>query len=156
MDELPAPRDANGRYAAGNPGGPGRSKGKGYELQRAAQDAVTPEHVAGIMRKAVLLALQGNLAAMKFVLDRTCGRPPEASQTPLDFALPNLRTATGCANAIDRLVEGISAGTIDLHSAKVMLDLIQCRMKAIELGEFEARLAELEKQAGTVELPGRR
>ena len=29
-------------------------------------------------------------------------------------------------------------------------------MKAIELGEFEARLDELEKQAGTVELPGRR
>ena len=127
MDELPAQRESNGRYAAGNPGGPGRPKGKGYELLRAAQEAVTPEHINAIMKKAVLLALQGNLAAMKFVLERTCGRPPEASQTPLEFAMPTLRTATSCANAIDRLVEAISAGTIALHSAKLMLDLVQVR-----------------------------
>jgi hypothetical protein len=95
VEETPAPRETTGRVAARNPGGPSRSKGKGYE--------------------------------------------------PM-----------GCANAIDRLVEGISAGTIDLHRAKVMLDLVQMRMKAIELGAYEARLIELEKQAGTVEMPGRR
>jgi len=56
-------RDEKGRFAQGNSGGPGRPKGRGYELQRAAQEAVTAEHLTAMMRKAMRLALEGNLSA---------------------------------------------------------------------------------------------
>ena len=78
MTKPSADRDEKGRFARGNAGGPGRAKGRGYELQRAAQDAVTPEHVAAMMRKAMRLALEGSLTAMRFVMERTVGRAPEA------------------------------------------------------------------------------
>jgi hypothetical protein len=37
-----------------------------------------------------------------------------------------------------------------------MLDVIQARMKAIEVSELEARIAELEEAAKAVDLGGRR
>ncbi|MEO6594182.1 MAG: hypothetical protein ABIP94_05465 [Planctomycetota bacterium] len=156
MDKPESPRDDNGRFAQGNPGGPGRSKGRGYELQRAAQDAVTPEHMTAMIRKALRMALEGNLTAMRFVAERTLGRPPEASiqGDPIGLSLPSLRTAASCATAIDRLVEAVSEGAIDLNAAKVMHDLVQTRLKAIEVNDLEQRLTELEKTASVVDKNG--
>ncbi len=158
MDNPASPRDGNGRFAEGNPGGPGRAKGRGYELQRAAQDAVTPEHITAMIRKALRMALEGNLGAMRFVAERTLGRAPEAAAAvePVAFSLPSLRSAADCAVALDRLMAAVSAGTIDLPTAKVMHDLVQTRLRAIEVNEHEARLVELEKAASTVDLPGSR
>jgi hypothetical protein len=154
MDNPETPRDGNGRFSAGNAGGPGRSKGRGYELQRAAQAAVLPEHMTAMVRKALRLALEGNLAAMRFVAERTLGRAPEASIQiePPELAMPSLRTAANCATAIDRLMEAVAAGTIELSTAKVMHDLVQTRLKAIEVNDLETRLTELEKAAANVDL----
>lgn len=38
----------------------------------------------------------------------------------------------------------------------MLVDVITARIKAIEATDLEARLAELEKAAGTVDLPGSR
>ena len=150
-------RDRQGRFAEGNPGGPGRPRGTGNALRRAAEDAVTPEHIGAIIRRATRMALEGNLAAMRIVLERVCGRPHEAPSQgiPLDLDLPNLRTAANCAFAIDQLVEAICAGTCDHESAKVMIDVIQTRLKAIEVNDLEERIAELESAASAVELGAR-
>jgi hypothetical protein len=154
---TPSPRDDNGRFAAGNAGGPGRPKGRGQELQRAAQEAITPEHVAALMGVALRHGLQGNLGAIRLVLERACGRVPDAvaEAAALDVALPNLRTASACALAIDKITAAITAGTIELPTAKALTDIVLARMKAIELNDLEQRLVELEKQASTVDF-GRR
>ena len=158
MDIPASQRDGDGRFAPGNPGGPGRSKGRGYELQRAAQEAITPEQMGVMMRKALRMALEGNLAAMRFVAERTCGRAPEASPeaVPLDFTLPKLQTPANCTAAIDRLADAITQGTVDRDTAKMVLDVIQARLKAIEVNDLEQRLVELEKASTTVDLPGSR
>ena len=39
-------RDQRGRFGAGNPGGKGGPHRRAAELRRAAEEAVTPEHVA--------------------------------------------------------------------------------------------------------------
>ena len=159
MEELDPTRDRGGRFAKGNPGGPGRPRGSGNALRRAAEEAVTPEHVAAIIRRATRMALEGDIAAMRIVLERVCGRPHEAPAQgfELDLDLPNLRTAENCSHAIDLLLDAICRGSCDRDSAKVMLDVIQARMKAIEVSELEARIAELEEAAKAVDLgPGRR
>ena len=158
VDPTPSPRLPDGRFAAGNPGGPGRPKGQRQTaLQKAAQDAVTPEHIQALVRVALKQGLQGNLQAARLVLDRTCGRAPEGrpETDPVDVVLPNLRTATNCTVAIDKIIAAISAGTVDLPTAKVLLDAVQGRMKGIELTEYEARLVELEKSASVVDLSRR-
>jgi hypothetical protein len=161
LDPIPAipdPRDSNGRFAAGNTGGPGRPKGKGYELQRAAQDAITPEHMTALMRKALRMALEGNLAAMRFVAERTCGRAPDApvAAFPLDIDPPKLRTAADCTAAIQRVTDALCRGQLDVLHGRVLLDAIATQAKLIEVGDLEARLAELERQAEAVDFRARR
>src|SRR5689334_1773025 len=70
MDNPPAPRNSNGRFAEGNPGGPGGSRRKACELRRATEDAVTPEIASAVMRKVTMQALQGNLAAARIFFER--------------------------------------------------------------------------------------
>ena len=154
MDDSTSARDGNGRFAAGNPGGPGRSKGRGYELQRAAQEAVSVEHIQALMRKALRMGLEGNLAAMRFVVERTCGKPPDAPATavPLDIDPPKLRTAADCIAAIQKVTDAMCQGALDVIHGKVLLDAIATQAKLIEVGDLEQRLGDLEKAAQSVEL----
>jgi hypothetical protein len=154
---VPSPREPNGRFATGNPGGPGGSRRKACELRRAAEEAVTPEIMNAAMRKCAMLALQGNLAAMRILLDRVLGRPAEApTDEPLDIAAPKLRTAADCSAALQRVSDAMCAGRLDAAAGKALVDLISTQAKLLEVSELAARIEELEKMAGTVELPGRR
>ena len=149
-------RNEDGTFARGNPGGPGRPPRWDRELRRAATEAITTEHVSAIMRRALRMALEGNLSAMKFVIETACGRPVEAEQPPepLDFKLPALNTAADCGAAITRVLEGACAGTLADAKTKLLLDAVATRMRSIELRDLERRLAELERGAASVELPG--
>ena len=155
---APEPRDPNGRFAPGNAGGPGRSKGKGHELQRAAQDAITPEHIAALMRKALRMGLEGKPGGDALRRGRTCGKAPDAPPmgVPLDISPPKLRSAADCTAAIQKVTDTLCNGTLDLLHGKVLLDAISTQAKLIEVGDLEARLAELEKQASVVDFRPRR
>ena len=146
-------RDSNGRFAAGNPGGPGGSRRRSSELRRAAEEAISPEHIQAMVRKATRMGLEGNLAAMRFVMERTCGRAAEApvESEPLAIVLPALHTAADCNAAIERIVEGIVKGTVERDAAKLLLDAAQARLKAIEVNELETRLTALEEAAKVVD-----
>ena len=146
-------RDQAGRFAPGNAGGPGGSRRRASEFRRAAEEAIGPEHMAGIMRKATKMALEGNLAAMRFVAERVCGRAADApvETEPLSIPLPRLRTVADCNAALDRVGAEVCAGRLDHGAAKLLVDIIQARLKAMETGEFETRLVELEKTLVSVD-----
>ena len=95
------------------------------------------------------MGLEGDLAAMRLVLERTCGRAAQApvEAEPVDIALPRLSTAEDCNTAIQLLIDGICTGTVDRDMAKLLIDAVQTRLKAIELNEFEDRLNQLEQAA---------
>ena len=139
-------RDDGGRFVKGNCGGPGGARRRPSELRRAAEDAITPEHIAAMIRKAARMGLEGNLSAMRFVMERTCGRATEAPKVsePLAVDLPALNTAADCNSAIGALISAVCAGGTDRDLAKLLIDAIQTRLKAIEMNEFEQRLAQLE------------
>jgi hypothetical protein len=148
-------RGANGRFAAGNPGGPGGSRRRAAVLRQAAEEAVTPEHIQALVRKALRLGLEGNLAAARLLLEYTIGRaaaaPVEAE--PLQVQLPRIRSADDCNLAIQRVMDGICRGTIGRDDAALLIQAVQARLKAIELTDLERRLAELEKMATIVKGP---
>jgi hypothetical protein len=145
-------RDPRGRFAPGNPGGPGGPRRRASELRKAAEDAITPEHVQAMIRKATRMGLEGNLAAMRLVFERTSGRAPEAPMEtePLGVALPRLRTAEDCNVAIERLVDGICKGTVDRDTARLLIDAIQARLRILEVTDIERRLADMEKTAASL------
>ena len=145
-------RDEHGRFTKGNPGGPGGARRRPSELRRAAEEAITPEHVAAMVRKATSMGLQGNLGAMRLVFERTCGRSAQApvEAEPINLSIPRLRTAEDCNVAIERLIDGICKGDIDRDAAKLLIDAIQTRVKAIEVNELEERLVQLEQTTNQV------
>lgn len=109
--------------------------------------AVSPDHVQAIMRKATILALNGNLPAMRFVMDRACGTPAmEAAEgEPLDLVLPMMRTADDCDRALEVVLRGVTDGTLGRDYAKLLTDMIATRLKAIETRELEVRIQQLEQ-----------
>ena len=66
---MDSSRNEDGTFSKGNPGGPGRPRRWERELKKAATEAVTIEHVVAIMRRATRMALEGNLSAMRFVVE---------------------------------------------------------------------------------------
>ena len=59
----------------------------------------------------------------------------------------SLRTTEDCNTAIQLLIDGICKGTVDRDVAKLLIDAIETRLKAIEVNELEERLAQLEQTA---------
>ncbi|MEZ6036743.1 MAG: hypothetical protein R3F29_04640 [Planctomycetota bacterium] len=146
-------RDDQGRFMPGNPGGPGRPKGRGMsDVRRAMKAAVTSDHIRAIMCKATILALNGNLSAMRFVTDRVCGRPIEevAEGEPLGLTLPSMRTAADCDRALEVVLRGVVEGTLGRDYARLLTEMIATRLKAIETKELEVRIQQLEQAAKDV------
>ena len=85
MNESPSPnggngdRDGRGRFAKGNPGGPGNPLAQRVGQLRAAMlTAVTTEDVRAVAEKLVELAKDGNVPAIRELFERTLGKPQEA------------------------------------------------------------------------------
>lgn len=71
-------RTPNGRFAKGNPGGPGNPHARKVAALRSALiGAVSEQDVAAIVRALVEKAKGGDVAAVKELLSRTLG-PAEA------------------------------------------------------------------------------
>ena len=142
-------RDERGRFTSGNSGGPGGARRRACEFRRAAEEAVSTEHIQAMVRKAMSMALQGDLAAMRFVSERVMGKPAEAPNLPEPLAIdvPQLRTIRDCTHAIERVIAGICKGTLDRDSARLLTTAIEARMKSIELNELEERLSRVEQAA---------
>ncbi len=145
-------RDERGRFRDGNPGGPGGPRRHTSELRRAAEEAITPEHVAAMVRKATRMGLEGDLGAMRLVFERTCGRSAQApaATEPIGLSIPCLRTAEDCNVAIQRLIDGICKGDVDREAAKLLIDAIQTRVRSIEVNELDERLTQLEETTNHV------
>ncbi len=74
----PDGRDLRGRFLPGNAGGPGSPQaGAVARLRSAMLSGVTEDAMRAIIEKLVGLALEGNVAACREVLDRTVGKPIE-------------------------------------------------------------------------------
>ena len=151
-------RDPSGRFGKGNPGGPGGARKRSFVLREAAESAITPEHVQALMRKALRMGLEGNLTAMRLVLDRSCGRPADVatSAEPLDLALPPMGTAKECSAALEHVAAALCEGRMNLDAARTLVELIAARIKGIEVLEVEQRLLATERSFDAVELDQRR
>jgi len=72
-------RDNRGRFAKGNPGGPGNPNARhAAALRSTIREAVTPEDMAEVMRVLLDKAKAGELAAIRELFDRTIGKPTES------------------------------------------------------------------------------
>ena len=125
---------------SGNPSG--KPKGRLNKVTLAVQFLLDDEGEK-LTRKAIDLALEGDLTALRLCLDRIC--PPKKSR-PITIELPESKTAEGVAEAQAAVVQAVGEGEITPQEGQILSNILESRRKSIETLEHEQRLGELEKR----------
>lgn len=146
MTGAQAPRN-NAKKTRGKPfqpGNAGRPKGTRNKTTLAVEALLDGEAEA-ITRKAVEMALEGDVTAMRLVMDRIM--PPRRDR-PVMFTFPKLEKAGDAVKATAALAEAVANGDITPGEAGELAKLVDGFTKAVELHEIQQRLNKLEAMQG--------
>jgi hypothetical protein len=144
---MSAPR---GRpFAPGNKLGRGRPRGSRNKTTLALQEMLG-QHGEALMKKCVVMAMQGDRAAMRVCMERLL---PPRKQSPVQFRLPPIRTAAELAKAQARMLEAFSRGQLTPAEAETINNLVESRRRVLETEELERRLQVLEQRQREEGLP---
>lgn len=131
-------RKPRGRpFAKGNPGRKRGSRNKATLLVSSLAGAQAED----LLRKAIEMAMGGNVAMMKFLLDRVLPR-----ERPVQLELPGLESAHDSVNAIAEIVDAVSSGRISPREAADVAQLVSAFTRAIDLTDAQARIDSLQSQ----------
>ena len=128
---------------SGNPAG--KPKGRLNKVTLAVQ-FLLDEEGEKLTRKAIDLALEGDLTALRLCLDRIC--PPKKSR-PINIELPESKTAGGVSEAQAAVVQAVGEGEITPQEGQILSNILESRRKSIETEDHERRLDELENKVNS-------
>lgn len=144
-DDALMGRDEQGRFMRGQSGNPtGRPRGsRNKEIVLVEQMF---ERFGGVLaNKAVKMALDGNMAAMRLCVSRiTAPRRHRASE----FVLPPLRSAADLAPAVAEIAAAAAEGTLTTGEAAELTQIVDAFGRALAAADVEARLQRLESVNG--------
>ncbi|NVK19763.1 MAG: hypothetical protein HWE30_13775 [Methylocystaceae bacterium] len=127
---------------SGNPSGrPVGSRNKAT----LAIEALLDGQAEGLTQKAIELALEGDLGALRLCLERIC---PPRKDRPVSLHLPDVQTASDCVQVMAELLKAVGAGDITPEEAPKLSTLIEIQRKTLETQELEQRISDLEKGKG--------
>jgi hypothetical protein len=142
MKRANAGKKQSTKWKKGQSGNPaGKKPGTRHKATLAVEQLLDGESEA-LTRKAIELALGGDLTALRLCLERIC--PPRKSRS-IAINLPESKTAEGVALAQAAIVQAVGEGEITPDEGKTLSDILEVRRKGIESLEFELRITELEK-----------
>jgi hypothetical protein len=118
-------RDQNGRFQRGNPG---RPKGARHKATVAALALLEGEAEA-LTRKAIELALQGDVTALRLTLERIVS---PIRDTPVAFPLPPMTSAADASNAMAVVLEATAAGDLTPGEGAAVAALVEQYRKTPE------------------------
>lgn len=126
---------------SGNPfGRPAGSRNK----VTLAVDALLDGEAEALTRRAIDLALGGDLTALKLCLERVA---PVRRDRVLELPLPKIENAADAVQAMSTLVAAAAAGALSFQSANEVANLIEKLNGALTISDFDMRLAQLEAKA---------
>ena len=131
---------------SGNPAG--KPPGSRHKVTLAVERLLDGEGEE-LTRKAIELAKDGDLTALRLCLDRIC--PPRKSR-PISIDLPDVKTSEGVSLAQTSVVQAVGEGEITPEEGQVLSNILESRRKSIESEDHERRLYELESRMGKVKL----
>jgi hypothetical protein len=95
-----------------------------------------------ITRKAIQLAKEGDLTALRLCLDRIA---PPRKDRPVLFELPPIMSAADAVQASGALVAAVAEGELTPTEAGELGKLVEAYVKALEATDFAERLDKLER-----------
>ena len=133
----------NGKTTRGRPfqaGNPGRPKGS-RNATTLALESLLDGQAEALTQKAIKLALDGDMAALRICIDRIL---PPRKDRPVTFSLPPISCASDAAKASASLVAAVSSGEITPAEAVEIGRLLETYVRTLEITELEQRLNKLE------------
>lgn len=131
------------RFKPGQSGNPsGKPKGSLNRVTLAIQSLLDDEGEE-LTRKAIELAKDGDLTALRLCLERIC--PPRKSR-PINIALPDVKTGEGVSQAQAVVVRAVGEGELTPEEGQVLSNILEARRKSIETEDHEKRISELEER----------
>jgi hypothetical protein len=138
-------RDQAGRWRKGASGNrAGKPRGARHKATLAAEILLEGEAEA-LSRKAVELALRGDVSALRLCLDRIV---PPRKDRPVCFELPAMTESKDAVSALAAIVVAVAAGELTPAEAAELSKVVDGYTRALQAVEFEARLTKLEKAIG--------
>ena len=131
-------RKPDGTFGAGNPG---RPRGARHKVTRAMEDLLEGES-QNITRKAVDMALEGDITAIRLCMERLI---PARKSKPISIDLPKIERAEDVAAAMSAVVVAVSDGEIDPDEGETLSRVIEVKRKSLETVDLESRLSRLEE-----------
>jgi len=130
-----------GRWGKGQSGNPAGKKPGTKHRATVMVETLLDGEAERLARKAVELALDGDVTALRLCLDRVA---PVRKGRPVIIDLPPIDTADDVLSALTALVQNVATGQITPDEAGAVAALIDIKRKAIETVEMEARVSALE------------
>jgi hypothetical protein len=141
MTDNTAKKQRGKPFARGKSGNPaGKPPGTLNKATLAAQTLLDGEAEA-LTRKAVDLALEGSMAALRLCLERIC---PPRKERPLAVKLPVIDGAAELPRLTSALLAAVGRGELEPGQAAALASLVAHHGKALELSELEKRISALE------------
>jgi hypothetical protein len=135
-------KQGRGRFQKGRSGNPkGRPKGSRNRVS-VALDAIAEVEAEAILRAAIRVALAGDVAAQRTILDRIW---PVRKGRPVRLDLPPIETAEDVAHAMTRTIAAMAEGQVTPDEAQAIVGVLEHRRRLVELVELERRIAALEE-----------
>jgi Family of unknown function (DUF5681) len=128
---------------SGNP--KGRPQGSRHKISVAVENLLDGE-AETLTRKAIELALAGDLAALRICLDRVF---PVRRDRPINFQLPSIASAGEASKASAAVVAAVAAGDLTPSEGGEIGKLIEGYVKTLEVTDFEERLSRLENKVAS-------
>jgi hypothetical protein len=130
-------------FQKGQSGNPkGRPKGSRNKTTLIAQ-ALIDGQAEALVKKAVQLALEGDLTCLRICLERLV---PQKKDAPIEIDLPDISTVANIPKLFAVLTAKLREG-ITPSEARTVMDLAQGVLKVLEVAELEQRISALEQKA---------
>jgi Family of unknown function (DUF5681) len=134
-------RTRDGHFVKSQSGNPaGRTPGCRNQATRTAE-ALLDGEVAALTRKAVALALDGDVTAMRLCLERVIA--PRRGR-PVQLDLPPITKVADITDTMAALTAAVAAGDITPGEAVEVAKVVDLYVRAIEAVDFDRRLKMLE------------
>jgi len=133
-------RNSDGTFRHGNPGKPRGARHKATVAALALLDGEADR----LTRKAVEVALTGDVTALRLCLERIA---PPSKDAPVTFNLPAMRSAGDAAKAAGAVLEAVAEGELTPTEGAHVMGLVDAYRRTLEATELEVRLAALEARS---------
>jgi len=141
--ETTAPKQRGRPFLKGQSGNPNGRPVGARNLTTVAVEALLEGEAEKLTRKAVALALKGNVACLRLCLDRLV--PPRRDR-PVNFTLPAMNSADDAGRAISAITAAVASGELTPNEAAELSRVVDGYVKALEATEIERRIQTLEER----------